>query len=71
MESDFDASDFDKIEGSPAFLYPCGTKIEVFAGKLKGRTGEIVGYSAVGWYTASIAGIRDPCKVRSNCFRVA
>ena len=66
---DSDASDSDPVDPVPVILHPSGTKIDVFAGKFKGRMGEIIAYSAVGWYTAFIKGFRETCKVRSNQFR--
>ena len=71
LDEDYNAPDTEKIERAPAIVYPRGTLIEVFSGRFKGRSGEIVCYSAVGWYTASFKGIKEHCKVRSNCFRVA
>lgn len=66
---DSDASDSDPVDPVPVILHPSGTKIDVFAGKFKGRMGEIIAYSGVGWYTALIKGFRETCSVRSNQFR--
>jgi hypothetical protein len=57
--------------GSEVIVYPKGTKIIVLRGKFAGYSGEIVNYSNVGWYTASLKGLRgEASKVRVSEFRI-
>jgi len=57
--------------GGEVVVYTKGTRIRVVRGRFQGLTGEIVTYSNVGWYTASLKGQRGmPCKVRVSEFQL-
>ncbi len=65
----FAAPASDDDQPGPKFVHPNGTKIEVVAGRHAGRSGEIVKYAAVGWYSVVFKDSRDIHKVRSSEFR--
>ncbi len=64
------ARHFDGGGGSELVIHPRGTKIVVHRGKFAGHSGEIAKYSNVGWYAASLKGLRGESKVRVSDFRV-